>query len=124
MAAHAIRWRALGILKDVGARYWTQAPVRRKGAAVTVARAIGVDLSKPDQWVALRSILGESARQKQIDALRKWAASAGKPVEGPGFDKLLVEFDERANRGPETASNCKSTARWLLSPESRTTMSP
>lgn len=90
----AIRRRARQILKDAGVRYWAQGQVRQKGAAAAVAAALEMDISKPDQWAMLRSVLGESDRGKQIDKLRQWATDAGKPAKGPEFDKLLARFDE------------------------------
>lgn len=90
----AIRRRARQIIKDAGVRYWAQGEVRQKGAAAAVAGALEMDISKADQWVMLRSILGESDRDKQIDGLRRWARDAGKPSKGPEFDKLLAKFDE------------------------------
>ncbi len=90
----AIRRRARQILKDAGVRYWAQGQVRQNGAATAVAKALEMDISKPDQWAILRSILGESDRGKQIDKLRQWAKDAGKPTEGPAFDKVVAKFDE------------------------------
>ncbi len=90
----AIRRRARQILKDAGVRYWAQGQVRQEGAAAAVAKALEMDISKPDQWAILRSVLGESDRDKQIDTLRRWARDAGKPTKGPAFDKVVAKFDE------------------------------
>jgi len=102
----AIRRRARQILKDAGLRYWAQGEVRQEGAAAAVAKALEMDISKPDQWAMLRSILGESDRGKQIDKVRQWARDAGKPTEGPEFDKVVAKFDKA--RGDAT----KDMARY------------
>ncbi|MFQ5619013.1 MAG: hypothetical protein ACE5FR_08570 [Rhodospirillales bacterium] len=90
----AIRQRARQILKDAGARYWARGEVRQEGAAAAVAKALEMDISKPDQWAMLRSILGESDHDTQIDGLRRWAKDAGKPTKGPEFEKVVAKFDE------------------------------
>ena len=90
----AIRRRARQIIKDAGVRYWARGEVRQEGAAAAVATALEMDISKPDQRAILRSVLGESDRDKQIDGLRQWAKDAGKPTKGPEFDKVVAKFDE------------------------------
>ncbi len=102
----AVRRRARQILKDAGVRSWAHNEVRQKGAAAPVAKALGLDLSKPKQWARLHSILAESDRDKQIEILRRWAKDAGKPTKGPGFDDLLAKFDKaRAGAAKDMARN-------------------
>ncbi len=90
----AVRTRARAILDQARVRYWASRKVVRKDAAGPIAEALGLDLSKAEDWHALHGILSETDRDAQLAALRRLATHGGAPVSDRDFSNLLARFDD------------------------------
>lgn len=113
----SIRRRARQILKEAGVRHWASTEVDQKGGVTAVAEALEMDLSDPDQWAWLHSVLARSDRDGQIARLRDWAKVSGMPYEGAEFDRLLAKFDE--GRAKAAGGLARSYAREVSDNEDR-----